>query len=369
MSLVLPPTDVVDAIHGPVTRVTRRIDIYEPDRETLFYSNAGIIDGSVSIDISRPERRAGAFTLDNLDGDLDPNNSGGFWYDKIIKVYRGVIYSGGDWETQIAELTIDDFDAQRHPGTLKITCRDYAARLLGSKVATSTTYPENHPIEEAIRDIAISGGLPIEQIDLPLTGESLGHEYVIEQETDRWAAMNEVAQSYNYELFFTADGMLTMREFADPYLEPAEYTFQTGPTEGNLVDYNHKATLSRLRNHIVAVGESADQVPVFGEAVNDDPTSPTNTTRLGVRTEFYKSAFIETVAQAEEVANRKLKYSALEQYDVSLQAIVAPYIDAGIIVGFSEGGPADEYLLQQVNIPMLLEPMTANAGRVINLGV
>lgn len=86
--------DLLDAILGGTTHVTRRIEIFEKDAETLWLPSADVpraIDGSISVDYSRDERRSLDLTLDNSDGVLrhDPQ---GFWYDKIIKTYRGVKY-------------------------------------------------------------------------------------------------------------------------------------------------------------------------------------------------------------------------------------------------------------------------------------
>lgn len=373
MALTLPPDHVIDYIHGPVTRVTRRIDIFESDGATLWEPNVGFTEGNVNIDISRPERRIGQFTLDNTTGLLKPDPGGGFWYDKILKVFRGVDDPDGAWETQIAELMIDDFDSSNHPDTLSVTCRDYTAKLSGSgsKFATSTTYPENHPIEEAIRDIAVSGGIDIAKIDLPLTGEALGREYVFDQGSDRWSAMTEIATSYNYAVFFTADGMLTMREHQDPFTTPSDYQFTTGQ-DGNMAGYRKSAKRTRIRNHIVAIGESASQVPVFAEATNTDPNSPTNVDRLGYMTEIFESSFIETTLQAQEIADKKLKFSALEQFDVAIESILVPYIEGGIIVEFHDPDPAPndpiKFLLQTIDIPMIAGPMTSQAGRIISLG-
>jgi len=94
--MVMPSQDVVNAIEAGITRVTRRVELYEADGVTPFYPNGSVEDqfrligGNVSVDSTRDERRAIDITLDNKDGKLKPNANGGLWYDKIIKPYRGV---------------------------------------------------------------------------------------------------------------------------------------------------------------------------------------------------------------------------------------------------------------------------------------
>lgn len=88
---VNPPQSVIDALLAPTARVDARIEIYEADGITRWSGDTvpRLIDGSVSIDYTRDERRTLDLTLDNSDGGLE-NAPGQFWYDKIIKVYKSV---------------------------------------------------------------------------------------------------------------------------------------------------------------------------------------------------------------------------------------------------------------------------------------
>lgn len=90
--MISPPQAVVDAITSDTTTITRRVDIYESDATTLWMPDAPITSGSVSVDASRDDRRSGSFSFLNQDGALN-NYPGGFWYDKVIRPYRGIEYS------------------------------------------------------------------------------------------------------------------------------------------------------------------------------------------------------------------------------------------------------------------------------------
>ncbi len=87
-----PPQQVIDELLGSTTRHTRRVEIYEQDGTTRWTGDDGSLlrDGSISVDYDRDERRAIDLTLDNSDNAL-VNAPGQFWYDKVIKAYRGVI--------------------------------------------------------------------------------------------------------------------------------------------------------------------------------------------------------------------------------------------------------------------------------------
>ena len=91
---LLPPVLVQQAMMASTSRIVRRCAIYNTDGNTIWTAGgekSRLIEGNVSVDYSRDERRSLDCTLDNSDGLLkhDPN---GFWYDKVLKVYYGVEY-------------------------------------------------------------------------------------------------------------------------------------------------------------------------------------------------------------------------------------------------------------------------------------
>lgn len=89
-----PPALAEAAIIGATSELVRRIEIYEADGVTHWLNGENddrLIEGSVSIDYGRDERRSFDLTLDNSDFELE-HRPGSLWYDKIIKIYHGVRY-------------------------------------------------------------------------------------------------------------------------------------------------------------------------------------------------------------------------------------------------------------------------------------
>ncbi|QEM40899.1 MAG: minor tail protein [Phage AS32] len=89
------PAVVKEAIdRGQLQQVTRRVEVLEADAVTYWNDGLGdrLIDGNVNISYGDSERRTLDITFRD-DDNLLRSKPNGFWYDKIIKVYRGVKYS------------------------------------------------------------------------------------------------------------------------------------------------------------------------------------------------------------------------------------------------------------------------------------
>lgn len=361
-----PPDEIMLAAIAPVTRITRRVDIYEADGTTPFMLDAPFMDGSVTIDSTRDERRMFDLQLYNEDGSLTINPDG-FWYDKIIKLYRGIRTDTVAWERKLGEFMIDQASNPHFPDQTNITGRDMTKKMLLSKLQYAETFAINTPIENIIHSLAINSGIPSDKIDLPLTGKSTGKDFSFDRGTERWNVAKTIANAYGYDLYFTNEGVLTMTEFADPTLGQPEYAFTTGP-DGQIESYEKRTADARLYNHIIVTGDDSDTIPVWAEAKNEVVGSPTSIARIGDRSFFFTSSFITTYAQALDVANKFLKVHALEQFEASLNTVVLPWLDAGIIVDFIDPDPADgdptRYLLSSLSIPLSLGSMPLTAKRV-----
>lgn len=89
-----PPDSAFAAILSPTSSLLHRVEIYQADGVTLWNNgeeNDRLLEGSVSIDYSRDERRSFDLTLDNSDFGLEHTPTK-FWYDKIIKPWFGCKY-------------------------------------------------------------------------------------------------------------------------------------------------------------------------------------------------------------------------------------------------------------------------------------
>lgn len=374
-----PPQEVIDAFIAPTTKHTRRVEVYEQDGITRWdtITPVKLKEGSVSVDYSRAERRSLDLVLDNSEKDVI-SGPGKFWYDKIIKVFRGVVVESASgsytWETQIGEFMIDRINDSSFPHTVKVTGRDYTKKCLQSKFAYATQFATGLSLESIIGNIASNAG--ITKRNLPATGITVNRTFFYERGVTRWDAMKEIADSYNYEIFFDPYGYLTMRLFNDPALSSPTITIHPGEN-GQLSSWEKSTSDSRMYNHVIVTGESSDAsaFPASGEAVNTDPLSPTSVAEIGDRLYQFVSSFITTDTQAQAVADKFLAIHSLEEFEISYQSLMLPWLEAGDIMSFVDsvedvdnGGDPTTFLLSSLTIPLQLGPMASVGKRVTIVG-
>lgn len=378
------PDDVVlTALTAGKVRVKRRLEIYESDSVTpmdIDRWDSRLVGGSVTVDMTRDERRALDVVIENDDKALkvdDPNN--GFWYDKILKVFWGIKYFDNGveklWETQIGEFMIDQITEQRFPHTVAVTGRDYTKKCLVSLIQSSVQFSQYTAIETIIGALAANAG--IVKMALPFTGQSYARDVVFERGTPRWKVMTQLADSIGYEVFFTGSGYLTMRPYGDPVMSPVSWIFQSGTDDGTLVKYQRSANDSRIKNHIIVTGAAITDLTgitetIFAERKNEDPNSPTRIARIGDRVDLVQSDYITNTYQADQLAQSRLRIGALEEYEVNFDSVIIPWLNAGDIVDVIDQTAVSyvpqRFLLSNFTLPLSLGAMSSVARRVTIVG-
>lgn len=381
-----PPPAAQAAIASGISIITRRVEIYESDGLTPWGDGKSrLVDGAISLDYSRDERRTLDLSLYNGDGALEPNDYRGFWYDKIIKTYRGVRYpivptaphysTTATWEAQLGEFMIDKIDSDSDTSIVKIGGRDLTKKCLNSKFEKSAAFEAGTPIYLIIRALAANSG--ISKMRIPYSAERLDSTFDVERGTERWNVMKQIANSFSYDIYFDNQGYLVMSKFPDPTLDAPVLSFSTGEG-GNIIKVSKSTDDSRLYNHVVVTGdrESVEGgdilLPYFGEAKNENPSSPTNIKRIGDRPYFFTSSFFTSSQQCQVLAESLLRIHSLESYNLNWESLVYPHLDVGQVVELREPRSASafpsKYLLDTLTLPLTLSPMSATGKRVLIAG-
>lgn len=391
--LGIPPDNVLKQLTSSLVRIQRRVEIYEADGVTPWNDplwDSRLVDGSVTVDRERDERRMCDFALDNTDNALRNNPRNGFWYDKILKAFWGIKFYDKNlgqwvrWETPLGVFLIDRIAEGRFPNTIKVTGRDLSKKCIISGLSQTIAFPQGVAIETIIQAVAANAG--ISNFALPVTGNAYAQDIVFTRGTARWKVIKDLADLIGYEVYFRPDGYLTMRQVPDPTLSPVAWSF-TSDFGGSLVDYDKSTDDSRVFNHIVVTGAALGAEPstlagavtgsnvseiVFAEALNTDPASPTRISRIGDRTKPYESDYFTSVGQAQDYANLMLRIASLEEYDMNFTSLIIPFLDASDIIEIEQSTDdpytPSRFLLSNFTIPMSLGPMTGVARRTTITG-
>lgn len=371
MSLNLIPTgigsvaDPDSSFFGGSGTVAVKVDILDAGG-AVWVADAPVVEGSISVDYSRAERRTISVTFANSDGSFssDPD---GFWYDKVLKVYRGVKDDSGSTQMySVGTFYIDSISENNFPNSVSVNGRDATKKMILAKFSEATAYAAGQSIENIVGAIATNSGITATSFEQ--TGVVLASQVLWESGSPRWDAISSLANSYNQEVFFDRFGVLTMRKYVDPTTAPSQFTFYTG-SDGNLASFSKSTNDSNIYNHILVKGGNTDTIPVWAQAENNEPSSPTNISKIGRRTYNYDSKLVLTSTQAQDLADSMLRIMALESYEINLESLVAPWLDVGVAITFNDPDPTlnspTKFLLTSLNIPLTPgATMNATAKRV-----
>lgn len=376
--------EVRKAYRASKLTVSRRISIYEADGVTLWRPDDmtdRLIDGSVTVDGDRDERRSlDGLTLFNKDGLLNQDSDGGFWYDKIIKAYRGLVYRDSNnvlrrFETQIGEFMIDSISDERFPKSVTVSGRDYTKKLLLDQFAVDTTFSAGQALDALVKTIATNGG--ISKYRLGASGITVSTAQTFARKTSRWEAIKSVCESLNVEVYFDPEGYLVTRIYDDVSTTAPSFELSMQDGYENIVDFSKSTSDSNIFNHIVVIGTSEEDTVTgykfIAQLENNDPLSPTSIAKIGRRTYTHETASIASQAEANSLAARLLKVKQLEDFNLSFSTVCIPWQEANRVLGFEDPFSADtvptRFLYTNFSIPLALGPMSGTGKRIVIVGL
>lgn len=374
--------EVRSAYAKSLLQVTRRIQIFESDAVTPWAMEdmqGRLISGDITVDSTRDERRSLNLVLRNNDGALKHDPDNGFWYDKIIKVYRGLKYYDASsvlrqFEIQVGEFMIDNIASPRFPKQTTVSGRDYTKKLLLDEFAVDTSFGTGQNVDDLVKVIATNGG--IKKFRLSAGGITVGSAVDIQRNTSRWAAIKQICESQNIEVYFDNEGYLVTRPYDDVSTTVPYYTLSMEESKQNIIDFGKSSSDANIFNHIVVIGTSEEETVTgyrwISVLENNDPSSPTRISRIGRRTFVYEVDYITSQAQADDIAARLMNVKQLEDFDLQFQAVCAPWLEAGRVMEFVDPDETDSvptrFLYSSFNIPLGLGTMSGVGKRIVIVG-
>lgn len=375
-----PSPSVLTDFLGDRVDVVRFVDIYHRNA-TLWRANVPFTAGVVSIDSARDERRN--FDLTTLGGgdgigddvaDALPFGPGdGLWYDKIIKPYSGIRLSDGNtFVSPLGVFLVDRISRPHFPSVMKVTCSDFVKALKLDKFAETTSFAAGLRPQAVVDTLLVNAGVMSRSINMTAYVGTLPEAVTFESGSSRWDAIKTLLDGIGYEGFFDVWGTFVARPFVDPATAPSLLTLEAGRW-GNIVSYERETEDSNLFNDIVVRGNGPTNGLVVGRATNIAANSPTSVAKIGRRTDDpFENPTVATNAAANVIARSLLAVAGLESYNVAIEALTAPWLEAGSCIEFipteSAANEPTRFLLSDFSIPLTLEPMEMTAKRVHIVG-
>lgn len=343
-----------------------------------------IVDGNVDIDVSRGTRRTAELTILNDSGGFTPDGSttdydGKFYVNRNIRLYRGVVLSGGvSVFAPIGTFMIDTIDVlvERNMSIVNLTLSDHWKKFNKSLVVRTKTYPEGMRINEVIRDFAAHAGA-----DYPLApnldslgtrpndAKELNKKLVIERGDSRGEVLKDLADKYGIDLYFNQEGRLTSNDRKDPKDVTEVWHFYSGDGQTNSgMLTNVRRTLSddNLYNHVFVIGLGDEKNPVIYQQKNTNPDSAVNINRIGERVRILESQKWKTQAQVNE-AGKKLwdrRFNLFEE--IVIDTICQPALEADDVIRITEKkfSKVDGlYRIKQLSVPLTTSKQTIRVAR------
>ena len=321
-----------EAIDLPISTGDVNLAASDPTRATL----------SLSLAVGDVDREL--FVPDDPYSPLAP-------YGAEIEAFRGFEYPDGTSEYaplgvfKIARTdTTDDL-------SIVVTASDRSSIVIAAVMEQAGVIPEGTNCADQIQEL-VRYAIPdcvFDFVDTDITLPDLSYE----AGDDRWDLCQGIAEAATCSLYFNGVGTCVLRTLAQASVADVVITEGEG---GTLLGANKSWSNQDAVNRVTVSGENTASDPAYGEAIDDDPDSPTY--YFGPFGKFsyppYSSQFITSDEQAQSVAENILSLKRGTAQQIGFDALVNPALEPLDIAQVRhEGLKLDElHILDSLTIPL-----------------
>jgi hypothetical protein len=384
-------------LNKPVHTVAMRVDLLDTDfrpvqsltgYQTGSDTTSAVVDGSVSLDVSRGSRRTVQLTVLNPDGIYTPDGSFGadtdpdgfFYVNRLIRVWRGVKYNDGTEElVPVGTFMVDNADVtvERGMSVVTITGSDLWKKLSKSQFGSPVSYTSGTSLNTIIAGLATEAGVTAMNLDpLPdrtATGKRINTEIAFEADDIRGDVLQKLATDYGLDIFFDPMGTLVSEDFRNPELREVAWVF--GPQDTMAYSIRSSFTDDRLYNHVVVTGTAASKTdppgPVYVAEVKDtDPASPTSIDKIGDRVYRLESGVLGTQDEVDQAALSLFYTVFLLSNKVEMDAVCNPALEGNDLVWVQETRFSEidkRFLIGTLEVPLTSSQQKISMAQVINI--
>lgn len=314
-----------------------------------------VLDGTVTLDGTAATRGQCSLTLSPDTEIPDTPTSILAPYGSEIAVMRGVTFPSGDTEmVPLGVFRIDETDVSDTGDIdLQVSALDRSARIIEAVFEDAGQIAQGTNCADQIQDFIYAAFPDVvydstESVwdDVTTTTPLLGYP----AGGDRWDTCLALAEAAQCELFFNAVGELVLRY--RPSATIADYVVSEGTV---LLSASKRWGRESACNRVVVEGANATDTPVFGEASDDDPLSPTYYGGdFGKVTFNYSSEYITDSDQANSVADIILRQKKGTGQQIGFTSLVLPQLEPGDCVEVIRErlGISELHVIDSLQIPL-----------------
>jgi len=304
------------------------------------------LGGSYSENYQNGQRRSLSFSLYNEDGRYTPGVNGTWITDRIgLEMGLRMADGGTAWfKRGVYAVSQPSVAHSNDQDLVQVSAGDKWSLLSGASGTLGDTYevPSGSLCADVIAGILLSDrgdGGPID-VRPPFIHPSLRNKRT--QATITMSAgqtyadiLLEIATQLSAEVFYNSEGTLTVLPIEEASLDNGKAS-QWDFDEDQVKAISFSFSAQEIYNRVIVVGSTSGGQYHRAEASNEDPSSPTSVSRIGVRTApIINDANITTDRLAQERAQYELRKVLLLRTPIAFEARINPLITVNCVITIS----------------------------------
>lgn len=255
--------DIIDALKNPHKETYIKLEFYNSNMDYISEITKPVLRNEFSklvCDEDRTVRKNFSYALPNTDLNYIWGEDNLVWLDKRCILYLGIKLNNGEigWIKQgvfvlTEPQTIHTLDGIKT--TLNAQDKSYLLTDKRGKFTNQLTIERGTVVTDAIKIIAIGGGETLFNFENDID-VYMPYEQVFDSTMNRWDAIKDLADIAKCDVFYDADGYLTLKKKNVDFEEDShvwKYTIGDGFYTGNVRSLDE----SELANHIIVLGGSS----------------------------------------------------------------------------------------------------------------
>lgn len=307
----------------------------------VLHNDLYVTQGNASVNSKNANRRSCSVTVVDPTGELTPSEATDLLHPisgNRFRLWRGIQYAPRDTE-EVSLGVFDIYDSDTIDSGENMTTQlrgfDFSKRIQRARLESNYKVDAGTNYGTAIEDLVRFAWPGVETSFATVT--AVAPDLVFGASGDQvggdpWKYAQEMAASIGHEIFFDIQGYCILRPVPGSD-DPIVWEYAEGD-DAMLLHLTRRIRIENTFNKIIATGEnSASDNPVRGEAIDNDPNSPTYYGGpYGEVPGFFRSSYIRTQEQATEAAEARLRQVKGATESVQVTATPNPAHEAGDVV-------------------------------------